>query len=74
MAQTKTDKDMSSEVTLTFKVKAGNPFDLTKKKKILEEFSRLPMEDQERVEQIIKSKKALQSLKDNWAYLKSLFA
>ena len=61
---------MQGEVTLTFQIKAGNPIDLRKKKEILEKFSRLDMEDQERIEQIIETPKALDGLKKHWATLK----
>lgn len=65
--------NVKREITITFEIKAGNPFDLNKKKKILEKFARLPMDDQERLEQIIDKPKALQSLKDNWTMLKAMF-
>ncbi|WP_330121487.1 hypothetical protein [Flavobacterium rakeshii] len=64
---------MTQEVTLTFQIKAGNPFDLKKKKEILEKLSRLPMDDQERIEQIVTNDKALKALKSKWAMLKMMF-
>ncbi|QEE49644.1 hypothetical protein FUA48_08620 [Flavobacterium alkalisoli] len=64
---------MTNEVTITFQIKAGNPFDLKKKKENLEAFARLEMDDQERIEQIIKSPKALKALKDKWLMLKAMF-
>lgn len=68
-----TNDNVKREITITFEIKAGNPFDLNKKKKILEKFSRLPMDDQERLEQIIEKPSALKALKDNWAMLKAMF-
>lgn len=70
---TNNNDTMSSEVTLTFQVKAGNVFDLNEKKKILQNFSRLDMEDQKRIEQIMKNPKALEALKKHWGMLKAMF-
>jgi hypothetical protein len=64
---------MQGEVTLTFKIKAGNVFDLKKKKETLEKFSRLDMEDQQRLEAIIDSAPARKGLKENWNMLKAMF-
>lgn len=67
------DNQMKGECTVTFQVPAGNVFDLKKKKEILHAFARLPMDDQERLEQLIKSPKALKALKDKWPMLKLMF-
>ncbi|KGO84436.1 hypothetical protein Q763_01455 [Flavobacterium beibuense F44-8] len=73
MSNTNNTENMSGEVNLNFEVKAGNVFDLQKKKKILQDFSRLDMEDQERIEQIMINPKAREALKKNWNLLKSMF-
>lgn len=66
-------EDMKSDVTLVFKVSATNPFDLRKKKDILHKFSRLPMDDQQRIEKIIQNPKALAGLKEHEQLLEQMF-
>ncbi|MGQ2982118.1 hypothetical protein [Flavobacterium sp.] len=61
---------MTKEVTLTFKVKAGDPFEMKKKVAILEKFSRLDMDDQTRIETIIDSPEARKGLMEHWNTLK----
>ena len=63
MSENSNTQEMTREVTITFKIAATNPFDLRKKKENLEKFARLPMDDQERIEQIISSSKATESFK-----------
>ena len=55
------EKDMKGEHTVTFKVPAGTLFDLQHKKKVLTAFASLPMEDIERLEQLIKSPDTLKA-------------
>jgi len=66
-------KDMKGEHTVTFQVPAGTVFDLQHKKKVLTAFASLPMEDIERLEQLITSPKALAALKKHWLMLKTMF-
>ena len=61
------------EHTVTITVPAGNVFDARKKAANLTKFASLDMEDQERIEQLINSPKALTAMKKNWKMLKMTF-
>ena len=64
---------MTKEVTLTFKIKGTDVFDVKEKVKKLEKFSRLDLDDQQRIEAIIDSPEARAGLKQHWPMLKGMF-
>lgn len=64
---------VKGEVTVTFEFASANVFDHAKKKEFMKKIGRLPMDDIERLEQIIESPKALKALKDKWLMLKAMF-
>lgn len=60
----------SLTVTITL---LGSPIEIDKNKRALEQFAKLPIDDQNRLSEIIKNQKALSSLKKNWLMLKAMF-
>lgn len=48
-----TRNEMKTEVTVTFMMSSGNPFDHKKKTEVLQKFARLDMEDQVKLEKLI---------------------
>lgn len=60
--------------TLTVNIKLeGTPLENDKQRRALEQFAKLPVDDKERLAQIINNQKALTSLKKNWLMLKAMF-
>lgn len=62
------------EHQVTIKVSADTPFRVKDKVKLLNTFSNIPMEDQERILAICNNPKALEKLAENWDFLQSLFS
>jgi len=57
----------------TIEIEAANAIELDKKTRILQAAAKVPMEDLERVGEIVKNPKALAGLKSHWAMLKAMF-
>lgn len=51
----------------------GSPLENDVHKRALEVFAKLPLEDQNRICELIKNPKALTALKKNWTMLKLMF-
>ncbi|ALM50312.1 hypothetical protein AMR72_16325 [Flavobacterium psychrophilum] len=60
-------------LTKTIEITAANSIELNAKAKIIVQCANLPMDDLERVGQLVGSTKALKSLKDKWLFLKAMF-
>ena len=61
---------MTAEITVL--IKSETPFRHSEKAKMLQQFSNLSADDQDRLTQIITNPKALKMLKDKWSMLKLL--
>lgn len=59
--------------TKTITITAANSLELAAKAKIIEQCGNLPMEDLERIGQLVTNPKALTGLKKHWIKLKIMF-
>jgi hypothetical protein len=62
------------EIQVTVRVNEADKFRLKDKVAMLESFSKLPIEDQQRMTKIMKNPKALKGIADNEAMLESMFS
>lgn len=59
--------------TKTIEITAENSLELSAKAKIVEQCAKLPMEDLERIGQLVTNPKALAKLKSSWGMLSAMF-
>lgn len=64
---------VEKEIQITIRIKAETVFRLKDKVTLLDTFSRLGADDQNRILQIIDNPKALKGLEKNWTMLKLMF-
>lgn len=58
---------------LTIEITADNSIELAAKERILKQCAAIPMEDLERVGQLVNNPNALAGLKKHWKMLKAMF-